>query len=101
DDKTVIRDGFQPAIPLSEIIAGERGIEGNLFRGIYLNEPSAAQKRFVRIGEAAEIPKVTITLGQRQIDLYKFGRGIELTYEVMRRESMDRVATIVQEMSVQ
>lgn len=101
DDQTLIRDGLQPAIPLSEIIAGERGIQGNLFRGIYLNEPAAAQKRFVRIGEAAEIPKVTITLGQKNIDVYKFGRGIELSYEVMRRESMDRIGTIIQEMSVQ
>jgi hypothetical protein len=101
DDTTLIRDGFEPAIPLAEIIAGERGIEGNLFRGIYLNEPAAAQKRFVRIGEAAEIPKVTITVGQRQIDMYKFGRGMELTYEVMRRESLDRIGTMVEEMSVQ
>lgn len=101
DDTTLVRDGLQPAIPLREIIASERGIEGNLFRGIYLTEPAAAAKRFVRIGEGGEIPKVTITVGQKNIDLYKFGRGIELTYEVMRRESLDRIATIIQEMSVQ
>jgi hypothetical protein len=101
DDLTLRGDDFQPVIPVSELLAGERGIEGNSFRASYLTEPTAASKRFVRIGEDAEIPKVKVMVGERQIDMYKFGRGIEWTYEAARRETLDRVARMVQLMAVQ
>lgn len=101
DDTDIRADDFQPTIPVAELLAGERGIEGNAFRASYLTEPTAAAKRFVRVGEGGEIPKVTVQLGQREISLYKFGRGIEFTYEAMRRESLDRVARMVQLMAVQ
>ena len=101
DDVTIRMDEFQPAIPIAEVLAAERGINTNVFRGVYLTEPAAGQKRMVRVGERAEIPKVSITVGQRDITLYKFGRGIELTYEVMRREPIDRIGTMVQLMAIQ
>lgn len=101
DDTTINADDFQPAIPVNEVLAASRGIAGNAFRGLYLTEPTAAQKRFVRIGERAEIPKVQIQVGEHTIDMYKYGRGIEMTYEVLRRETMDRLGTFVQLIAVQ
>jgi hypothetical protein len=101
DDSVLRQDGFRPAIPLSEVIANSRGIQGNVFRSTYLTEPAAAAKRMSRVAEAANIPVIQVMVGQRAINLYKYGRGVEFTYEVMRRESLDRVATIVELVSVQ
>lgn len=101
DDTTIIMDDLRPAIPVAEVLSRSEGIEGNSFRGLYLTEPTAAQKRFVRVGELAEIPKVTITVGQHTIDMFKYGRGLELSYEVMRRESLDRLRTMIQLVAVQ
>jgi hypothetical protein len=101
DDPTISMDGFEAAIPISEVVSGSRGIEGNAFRSLVLTEPAAADKRFVRVGEKAEIPLVSIQVGQRTIDAYKFARGVELSYEVMRREPIDRVAQIIQLIAVQ
>lgn len=101
DNLQIESDDFQPAVPVAEVVAASRGIDGNAFRALYLEEPAAAKKRFVRIGEMAEIPKVTIRVGQHIIDMYKYGRGIEFSYELLRRESLDRVAMIIQLTSVQ
>lgn len=100
-DDTVRRDGFTAAVPVSEVLASSRGIVGANFQGSYLIEPAASEKRFVRISEGAEIPKAQVRLGDRVLTIYKFGRGIELTYEVMRRERLDRLRTWVQELAVQ
>lgn len=101
DDTQLIADDFQPAIPVSEIISANRGLTTNAFRKMVLTEPTAAQKRFVRVGELAEIPKTTITVGSTLLNMYKFGRGLEISDEAMRRESLDRIATMIQLMAVQ
>lgn len=100
-DPNVRMDNFEPAVPLSEILAGSRGISGGNLQGAYLVEPTAAQKRWVRVGESGEIPKWVVKLGDRNITLYKFGKGLEFSYEVMRRESLDRISMMIQLMSVQ
>lgn len=94
-------DDFQPAVPLSEILAADRGVDSNNVQGVYLIEPSAAAKRLVRVGETAEIPRTTIRLGERNITLYKFGRALEMSYEAIRRERLDRIARMIQLMAVQ
>jgi hypothetical protein len=100
-DTDVRRDGFEAAIPIAEVLAGTRAINGGNLQGSYLIEPAVTQKRLVRVAEGAEIPKATIRLGDRNIVLYKFGRGIELTYETLRRETLDRLRMWVQELAVQ
>lgn len=101
DDTMLIMDDFQPAIPVNEVLAANRGVNTNAFRKMILTEPTAAAKRLVRVGELAEIPKTTITVGSALINMYKFGRGLEISDEATRRESLDRVATMVQLMAVQ
>lgn len=101
DDTMLIQDAFQPAIPISEVIASERGLTTNVFRKMVLTEPTAAQKRLHRVGELAEIPKTTLTVGSTTINMYKFAGGLEISDEATRRESMDRIATMVQLMAVQ
>lgn len=100
-DLTLRSDDFQPAVPLSEILAAERGVDQASVQGVYLVEPTAAAKRMVRISETAEIPRTTIRLGERNINLYKFGRALEMSYEAIRRERLDRIARMIQLMAVQ
>lgn len=101
DDTTIIMDDFQPAIPVAEVLAANRGVDTNAFRKMVMTEPTAAAKRLVRVGELAEIPKTTLTVGSELINMYKFARGLEISDEATRRESLDRVATMIQLMAVQ
>lgn len=90
-----------PAVPLSEIVAITTPINGNAYRAFYLTEPAASEKRMVRVGEAAEIPKVTLAGGDNTINLYKYGRVLEVSYETLRRQRIDKVALWIARMAIQ
>lgn len=89
-----------PAIPLAEIIAATRPIQGDAARSYYL-DTNAAQSRMVRIAEGAAIPRVKLTGQQHLIRIHKFGRAMETTYEALRRMRIDIVSMHVQRMAVQ
>lgn len=101
DDATLVGDFFQPAIPIAMVVAGSQGLDTDSFRSIFLTEPTAAAKRWYRVGETAEIPRVAIRVGERIISMYKYGKGVEVSYEVLRREPLDRLARTVQLVAVQ
>lgn len=101
DNSMLVQDMLEPAIPVSEILASEQGIPSNVFRKMILTEPTAAQKRLVRVGEGGPIPVTQLTVGQGTINMYKFGRGLEITDEARRRERLDRVAVMIALMAIQ
>lgn len=89
-----------PAIPLSELVALTTPIDGDAFRAYYIND-TAGERRMVRVGEAAEVPKVTITGSDQTIRLYKYGRTLDVSYESLRRMTIDKVAYFIQRLAVQ
>ena len=101
-DSTQIRPNqqIQPAIPLSEIVGMTTGIDTDAYRAYYLTY-DATQLRKYRVGESAEIPVATIVGAERTIRLYKYGRGIQASYEAMRRIRVDKLAFFIQWMAVQ
>ena len=89
-----------PAIPLGELIAFRTQIDSNMYRALYLNDDET-QYRMVRVGETAEIPGATLTQGERPVDLYKYGRRLDISYEAMRRVPIDTVAFYIARMAIQ
>ncbi len=91
----------QAALPLNSLIALETAIEGDAYRSVFLNEPSAAEIRLARVEEAAEIPKGTLAVSAETMRLLKYGRAIEFPYELARRARMDKVGFFVERMALQ
>ena len=89
-----------PAIPLSELIALNTGIDNNVYKSFYL-EHNATQTRMVRVTEASDIPKVKLSAQERSIDLYKYGRALQVTYETLRRAPVDQIAFHIQRVAIQ
>lgn len=89
-----------PAIPLEELIAFRTQIDSNVYRALYLNHDEK-QYRMVRVGETAEIPGASLTQGERPVDLYKYGRRLDISYEAMRRVPIDTVAFYIARMAIQ
>lgn len=89
-----------PAIPLSSLVAITTPITGNIYRAYYLTH-SASEVRKVRVGEGADIPRMKLTGSDRSIDLYKYGRVIEATYEELRRQRLNKVSLVIQQAAVQ
>lgn len=90
-----------PAIPLAELIAVTTPIEGNTYRAAYITDTDNPSKRFVRVGETGEIPRITLKESERTVTLYKYGRALESSYEALRRQRLDRVALLIQLMAIQ
>lgn len=93
-------DQIAPAIPLNELIAFRTAIDNNVYRALYLHDDEK-EYRMVRVGETAEIPGATLTQGERPVDLYKYGRRLDISYEAMRRVPIDSVAFYIARMAVQ
>lgn len=89
-----------PAIPVSELVALTTPINAGEYRAYYLNNDSV-QTGMTRVAEGAEVPRVKLAGGDRTIDLYKYGRGLEATYEQLKRQRVDKLALHVRRMAVQ
>lgn len=91
---------IEPAIPLSEVVAVTTPIEGDAYRAMYI-ETSVAETRMRRVSEAAELPKAKLTTSENTVRLYKYGRAIDVSYEVLRRMRFDKLAIHVALMAIQ
>lgn len=92
-----------PAIPLSEIVAVTTPIDTDSYRAFYLrdSDSTAEQLRMVRIAEGTEVPRSKLVGGENSIRLKKYGRGLEVSYETLRRQRIDMVSLHIQRMAVQ
>lgn len=89
-----------PAIPLSELVSMTTAIDGDAYRSYYLAYDAAALRRF-RVGETSDIPIAKLTGAERTIRLKKYGRGIQASYEDLRRMRVDKLAFYIQWMALQ
>ena len=92
---------IEPAIPLAEIVSRSRGLDDTQYRRRQISAPAAADIRLLRVTEAAELPKAKITEASRTVQLYKFGRALEASYEAIRRLPIDDFALHVRMLRLQ
>lgn len=89
-----------PAIPVSELVALTTPIDSDTYRAYYLQN-DAVETGMTRVSEGAEVPRVKLVGGDHTINLYKYGRGLEATYEQLKRQRIDKLALHVRRMAVQ
>lgn len=89
-----------PAIPLEALIATTTTIDGDAYRAYYLTH-DATKVRQVRVRPGAELPKSRLASAERTINLYKYGRTLEATYEQLRYQRLNKVALHIAQMAIQ
>jgi hypothetical protein len=89
-----------PAIPLSELVAITTLIDAGSYKTYYLQD-NAEETSLRRVVEGAEVPRAKLVGGEQTINLYKYGRGLEATYEQLKRQRIDKLALHVRRMAVQ
>ena len=90
-----------PAIGLSDLLAFQTSINGDTYRRAYLDDPGAADVRMLRIGELADIPRAKIQTSEQLVRLHKYGRGIEISYEAIRRVPIDKIGIFIAKAALQ
>jgi hypothetical protein len=89
-----------PTIPLNEIVALTTPIVGDSYRAFYLTQDAPSQ-RFVRVGQADEVPVSKLVGADHPIRLHKYGRALDATYEQLRRQRIDLVGLHIARIAIQ
>lgn len=86
-----LRESLIESSILPYLIATTTPIDGNSYRAIYCDDDTANKKaaKKVRVTEAADLPKSRLKTRENSVKIWKFGRAIEASYEVIRRMRID------------
>jgi hypothetical protein len=76
---------------VNAIIAQSRGISGNEMITTVVDDKPEDYQQVGVINEGARIPIRSLRTSERGVKFYKFGGGIEFTYEFERRASLDLI----------
>jgi hypothetical protein len=91
---TQLREALVASSILPYLVATTTPIDGNSYRTIYCDDSTenkkSAQKR--RVTEATELPKARLKTRENSVKIWKYGRQIEASYEVIRRMRIDLLA---------
>jgi hypothetical protein len=86
------------------LVAARTMIDSNVYKAGYLDLDDAKNKKATqmrRVTEAADLPIAKLKLGETAINIYKYGRAIEASYEALRRMSIEVFNIHLQEIGVQ
>lgn len=98
-----VRIGKDDFTKLGKIIAGRTRIDDNTYKAIYMDDSvlSESDKRLAKVAEGAALPKIEIESAEHTIQLSKYGRYLEATYEAIRRKRANVVALFLRTVGVQ
>lgn len=95
-----VREAIVEDTMLPYLIGVDTPINTDSYRTFYVDDqPTKQSKR--RVTEAAELPRVTIKGREQTVKIYKYGRAIEASYEVLRRMQVDMLALHVRRIAMQ
>jgi hypothetical protein len=86
------------------LVAARTMIDSNVYKAGYLDLDDAQNKKAAqmrRVTEAGELPVARLRLGESAINIYKYGRAIEASYEALRRMSLNLFNILIQEIGIQ
>lgn len=95
--REAIRLGLRDAPIWSAITAAEMNSSQLKVKMPYINMSDAAPRR---VGEAETIPTGTISYGDKDVEVYKIGKGIKISYEVRNYVSLDVVSIFMQDFGI-
>lgn len=86
------------------LVAARTPIDSNVYKASYLDLNDAKNKKATemrRVAEAADLPTAKLKIGETAINLYKYGRAIEASYEALRRMTLEVFNIHIQEIGSQ
>jgi hypothetical protein len=76
---------------VSALVSQTRNVSGNEMITTVIDDKASDYQQTGIIAEGAEIPVRSLRTSEKSVKFYKFGGGIEFTYEFERRASLDLV----------
>jgi preprotein translocase subunit SecB len=85
---------------LQNLIMAETNINAHVYESLAMAD-TAADRELRLMGEGAKLPTTKITTADRSINLFKFGRILEATYEALKLQRINVVSLFLQRMGRQ
>jgi hypothetical protein len=95
-----VREAVVEDTVLPYLIGQNTVITGDVYRSFYVEDQPEKQRK-KRVTEASELPRSVIKGKEQTVKIYKFGRAIEASYEVIRRMQIDMLAVHVRRIAIQ
>ena len=95
-----VREAIVEDVMLPYLIGMTTPINTDTYRTFYVDDQPDKQKK-KRVTEAAELPRVSIKGREQMVKIYKYGRAIEASYEVLRRMQIDMLALHIGRIAMQ
>lgn len=95
-----VREAMVQDTILPRLIGQFTTINSNSYKTIYCDDQPEEQ-HMKRVTEAAHLPKAKLVTRQQEVKIYKFGRAIEASYEVIRRMQIDLLALHIRRFGIQ
>lgn len=100
---TQLREALASSSILPYLLATTTTIDSNAYRTIYCDDSDANKKaaKKVRVTEAADLPKARLKTRENAVKIWKYGRAIEASYEVIRRMRIDLLSVHIRRIGEQ
>lgn len=95
-----VREAITQDTMLPALIGRYTTIDSDSYKTFYVDDQPAKQHK-VRIGEAAELPTSKIVGRTQNIQLWKYGRAIDYSYEFVKLMQIDMLAMFVRRIAMQ
>ena len=95
-----VQAGILAGSILPSIVATVSDIGAQTYKGLAMAE-TEADRQLHQVAEGAEIPVTTLGTTEHTVNLKKYGRRLQVTYEALRRQRIDVVSVFLQRMGVQ
>ncbi|HPA45528.1 MAG TPA: phage major capsid protein [bacterium] len=98
-----VRIGKDDFTKLGKIVANRTRVDDNTYKAIYMDDSvlSDSDKRLAKVAEGAALPKIELETAEHSIQLSKYGRYLEATYEAIRRKHANVIAYFLRAVGVQ
>ncbi len=96
----MVREGLEEKNILPSIIATTTNIDSDSYRSIYM-DVAEDDKKLRRVAEGAKIPVTKIKTKENVVNVFKYGRTLEASYEALRRKKVDVVSVFLRQIGAQ
>lgn len=95
-----VREAITNDTMLPYLIGMRTTIDTDSYKSFYIDDQPAQQHK-VRVGEAAELPTSKIVGRTQNIQLWKYGRAIDYSYEFVKQMKIDMLAQFIKRVGMQ
>jgi hypothetical protein len=95
-----VREAITNDTMLPYLIGKRTTIDSDSYKSFYVDDQPAKQHK-VRVGEAAELPTSKIVGREQNIQLWKYGRAIDYSYEFVKMIQIDMLALFIRRIAMQ